>query len=220
MTAANTPSGATCPMTSGDDSFLKQAKVGVRYADRDQTVRYSLYNWGVLSEVWAGSGPVHFNETPSTDYGLYTFADVFRGDGPTSTNANYINGNPATDYDDIAAKAQAINAQWVAKGGVPGWTPTGQRAGVVAGTNFLPSEIYSNNGNYQGGIRPTRFRHGGAPTCSVDCAYRATSGCVISRRSTRRTASSPSRRATRSSASRRHPPPSAPHRRRRVRSAS
>ena len=28
----------------GEDSFLKRAKFGARYADRDQTVRYSLYN--------------------------------------------------------------------------------------------------------------------------------------------------------------------------------
>ncbi|MGJ3627665.1 hypothetical protein AB5I41_13060 [Sphingomonas sp. MMS24-JH45] len=32
-------------------------KVGGRYADREQTVRYSAYNWAVISETWAGSRP-------------------------------------------------------------------------------------------------------------------------------------------------------------------
>ncbi len=127
------------------DGFLKHVKVGARYADRDQTVRYSLYNWGVLSEVWAGSGPVHFSDTAAGSYGLYSFDNIFRGNGPTDTNANYITGNPATNYAAIAAQAQAINAQWVAMGGIPGFIPAGQRPGVVPGTNFLPSEIYGNS---------------------------------------------------------------------------
>ena len=41
-----------------DTSWLDSLKVGARYADRDQEVRYTTYNWGVLSEVWNGStGP-------------------------------------------------------------------------------------------------------------------------------------------------------------------
>ncbi|WP_457355228.1 TonB-dependent receptor [Sphingomonas sp. UYP23] len=126
------------------DGFFKKVKVGARYADRDQTVRYSLYNWGALSEVWAGSGPVHFSDTSPANYGLYSFDNLFRGSG-TAANANYINGNPATNYAAIAAQAQAINAQWVAMGGQPGFIPAGQRPGVVPGTNFLPSEIYGNS---------------------------------------------------------------------------
>jgi len=42
-----------------DTSWLDSLKVGARYADRDQEVRYTTYNWGVLSELWNGStGPV------------------------------------------------------------------------------------------------------------------------------------------------------------------
>jgi TonB-dependent receptor len=131
----------------GDDSFLKKAKVGARYADRDQTVRYSLYNWGVLSEVWDGTGPVTFADTNSDTDGLYSFDNVFRGKGPNGLQANYLNGNPAIDYAGAAAQAQAVNAIWRNQKGATsgGWTPAGQRAGVVAGTSFLPSEIYTNS---------------------------------------------------------------------------
>src|SRR5690606_34151692 len=32
--------------------WLKAVRAGVRHAERDQTTRYSTYNWGVLSEIW------------------------------------------------------------------------------------------------------------------------------------------------------------------------
>ena len=37
-----------------NDSFLKQLKFGARYADREQDIKYTTYNWGSLSEVWVG----------------------------------------------------------------------------------------------------------------------------------------------------------------------
>lgn len=131
----------------GDDSFVKKVKVGARYSDRDQTVRYSLYNWGVLSEVWDGSGPVTFAETGPGVAELFSFANLSRGDGPRGLNAPYLSGNPATDYDGISAKARAINAIWRNQKGANsgGWTPAGARTGVLPGTAFLPSEVYSNS---------------------------------------------------------------------------
>ena len=38
-----------------DDGFLQRIKFGARYADRDQTIRYTTYNWGAISEVWSGT---------------------------------------------------------------------------------------------------------------------------------------------------------------------
>ena len=46
---------STSPTTSTTDSFIRRIKFGARYADRDQEVRYTTYNWGALSEVWSGS---------------------------------------------------------------------------------------------------------------------------------------------------------------------
>ena len=44
-----------------DDSFIRRVKGGLRYSDRDQEVRYTTYNWGVLSEVWSGT-PVSIDQ--------------------------------------------------------------------------------------------------------------------------------------------------------------
>ena len=34
-----------------EDSFIRRVKVGARYQEREQTVRYTTYNWGMLSET-------------------------------------------------------------------------------------------------------------------------------------------------------------------------
>jgi len=38
-----------------DGGWLNSLKVGVRYADREQTLRWSTYNWNGLVSVWAGT---------------------------------------------------------------------------------------------------------------------------------------------------------------------
>ncbi|MGH1557694.1 hypothetical protein ACRAWD_07260 [Caulobacter segnis] len=38
-----------------DDTWFDSVKAGVRWAERDQTTRFSTYNWGVLSEIWAAA---------------------------------------------------------------------------------------------------------------------------------------------------------------------
>ena len=59
-----------------DDSFLKRLKFGARYADRQETVRYTTYNWGRSSEVWAGSSPVFMSQTPASNVSLYHFNEL------------------------------------------------------------------------------------------------------------------------------------------------
>ena len=66
----------------GDGGFIDKVKFGARYADRDQTVRYSAYNWGMLSEVWAGY-PVSVAQGGTSNAEYYTFPNFFRG----ATNA-------------------------------------------------------------------------------------------------------------------------------------
>lgn len=37
-----------------NDGWMRSVETGVRFSDRDQTTRWSKYNWGVLSEGWSG----------------------------------------------------------------------------------------------------------------------------------------------------------------------
>ena len=63
---------------AAEDGFVKSMRFGARYADRDQTTRWSVYNWGNLSEEWAG-GVDDFSEiTQNTT--TFTYDNFLRGD--------------------------------------------------------------------------------------------------------------------------------------------
>ena len=124
------------------DGFLDKARFGARYADRDQTVKYSTYNWGMLSEVWAGY-PVTIDQAGSDRAEFYTFPNFFRGDTPGPVGGYYYDGNLIEGYDDAVEFARQIEAVARTQNGntQQQWRPLAERPGVVAGTSYLPSEI-------------------------------------------------------------------------------
>lgn len=126
----------------GEESFIRRAKVGARYQDRDQTVRYTTYNWGVLSEVWGGSRPVNFSDVPAANVELYSPSNFFRGQAGGPPAANYYTGDLTGDYAGSTAFFRSIVDRWNTLGaGQTGWLPLAGRPGAVAGTPYLPSEI-------------------------------------------------------------------------------
>ena len=124
----------------GDDPFLKRLKFGARYSDREETVRYTTYNWGALSEVWAGK-QVSMAQVPgNTDF--FTFKNFFRGDAVAPPQAYYYNGNLTRDYAQTVAFFKTIEQAWAANGSTSTpWAPLAERPNVIAGTPYLPSEI-------------------------------------------------------------------------------
>jgi TonB-dependent receptor len=121
--------------------FLKQVKFGARYADRQQDIRYTTYNWGVLSETWAGATPVSMAQTGPDHVSFFTFPNFFRGQTPGPIGGFYYNGDLISNYGASSDFFKSINQQWVANGGSAGWVPLAERNGAVPGTDFLPSEI-------------------------------------------------------------------------------
>ena len=125
-----------------DLSFIRRIKVGGRYQDRDQTVRYTTYNWGRLSEVWTGSRPINFDDTPGDFSERYEFPNFFRGETTAPPGAFYYSGNPADDYYGVFMdRVNAIQALAVQSGATIDWTPLAGRGGAVQGTPYLPTEI-------------------------------------------------------------------------------
>jgi TonB-dependent receptor len=129
---------------------LRRVKFGARYADRDQTVRSSTYNWGVLSEVWAGNaGAVHFDESPNLPLQQLQFQNFFRGQASPPPPSFYYDLDLIRAYQFSSDQFKAVNQQWnldrgvttPATGGGSGWVPLAERPNVVAGTPFLPGEI-------------------------------------------------------------------------------
>lgn len=128
-----------------DDLFLQKITVGVRAAKRDETVRSSTYNWGVLSEVWSGGGgPVWLSQAGGDQAAFYSFDNFFRGQTPGPVGGYYYSGDLIQGYDQFGQFATNIHDIWntLDKANQSGgWVPLADRAGVVPGTPFLPSEI-------------------------------------------------------------------------------
>jgi len=131
------------------DSFLKRLKVGARYSDRDQTVQSSTYNWGRLSEVWAGNSgsAVFFDEFGTDRTEFFEFPNFFRGATPGPVGGWYYSGDLIGDYEGSSAFFRSIDDYFrtgqagPATGQGTGWVPLNQRPNAVSGTPFLPSEI-------------------------------------------------------------------------------
>ncbi len=142
-----------------DSGWLESVKMGVRHADRDQTVRWSGYNWQNVANTWTGggqsayfnldrhdpdtSGLTSFNGYPTGYYVNRPFSDDFFGGGHLAP-LDYIFGNM-----DLLQDQQGFANQFGATalglvGGV-GWDPicsnTGDRADEIPGTCYTPSEI-------------------------------------------------------------------------------
>lgn len=125
-----------------EDAFIRQAKFGARYQGREQTVRYTTYNWGMLSETWSGSRPVNFGDTPQNGSTRYDFPNFFRGEVPGPPGAFYYAGDLIDGYDETVAFLQSVQGQYVTEfGGSPSWVPLAARDGVIDGTSYLPSDI-------------------------------------------------------------------------------
>ena len=126
-----------------DNSFLKSLKVGARYADRHQTVRYTTYNWGALSETWSSpAAPVSLAQLGGDQTDFYTFPDFFRGQTPGPVGGYYYNGDLIQGYDQATQFFGQIANQWHQNGAsATTWVPAADRVNAIAGTPYLPSEI-------------------------------------------------------------------------------
>lgn len=118
-----------------DNAFLRAIRMGARYSDRDQTRRYSAYNWGAISESWAG-GISPFTTSGPLAVAQYDFPDFQRGHNPSPITSYYPTIDLASAYRDGTLQAALAG---VSSDGAT-WRPLGQRDGVVAGTDYLPGE--------------------------------------------------------------------------------
>ncbi len=154
-----------------EDSWLTSVRVGYRFADRQNEARSTGYNWGVLSEIWGGGnnqtntaaptgpgGPVWFdrpidgNPVTRTEGNLgpqqaFLYNNFFRGKANDSSNGGrvFVPGSFLQDYSAATQAISQIAQEWrnfsSNLSGAEGWVPLAGRAGVVAGTPFLPGEI-------------------------------------------------------------------------------
>jgi len=127
-----------------EDAFFRKVKFGARYADRDQTVRYTQYNWGALSEVWSGTMPVSLAQAGGAQAEFYEFPNFFRGATPGPIGGYYYANDMIKGYGAVSDFAQNINRIWHTVNGAGAtndWEPLAQRTDVIPGTMYRPNEI-------------------------------------------------------------------------------
>ncbi|WP_443751014.1 TonB-dependent receptor [Asticcacaulis solisilvae] len=138
-----------------DAGWLDTLKVGVRYADRKQKVRYSAYNWSPVVQPWNGCNNPGFS-LDNTTGGAYTCnptAPAFKGYGagiwavePLRSgfyNGDVYNNGPMVFLSndvlgDYQRQVQALSGSTT--GSPLGWTPLCQRASNTEGC-FVDSEM-------------------------------------------------------------------------------
>ena len=126
-----------------EGSFINRVKFGARYAERSQTVRYTTYNWGAISEIWSGT-PVSIAQGGNQNVDFYAFPDFFRGATPGPLGGYYYNGDLINEYGKATTYFKSLNDIWRNTNGATAsnrFVPANERTGVVAGTAYLPSEI-------------------------------------------------------------------------------
>ena len=134
--------------TFDDDSWLDGLQFGARYADRDQTARFSTYNWGVLSEIWGQGGPIWLDNPLSSQgagFEPFYFNNFLGGETSNPLGGEprlYYAGDITGDYAGYVDYATAIVNTWDPDFAQEGhWRPLAGRPGVLAGTPFLPNEV-------------------------------------------------------------------------------
>ena len=163
------------------DGFARSLDFGVRWSDRNETTRYSAYNWGVLSEIWGNNGPIWMDSPVGNGTALggpsviapFAYNNFFRGQVPVPTGSQprpFYTGNSATNYPGYVNFAESVAQAWLAQGGSPpigacggssgaGWVPLASRCGVVPGTPFLPGEINPVDERTKDAYLMLNFRH-------------------------------------------------------------
>ncbi|MBW8733278.1 MAG: TonB-dependent receptor [Asticcacaulis sp.] len=118
------------------EGWLSSLKVGVRYADREQKLRWSTYNWNDISSPWSNASPNNttcYSVASSCypkEYETLAFSpDLLGGGLINGANANVFSFTSMSAIKDRAGFAAAMNEAALGKAynGDPtsfkGWTP-------------------------------------------------------------------------------------------------
>lgn len=123
-----------------DSGLFTRIKVGARMSDREQTTRQSTYNWGWLSEAWAGNGSAWFDaaegelgDSLNGEYEQLSLDDFARGQALAPGSADsflFPSAELVKDYASWGDRFEDLE---------PGWVPLAEREGAVG--HFTPNEV-------------------------------------------------------------------------------
>lgn len=126
-----------------DAGLLKSVRMGLRHAEREQTVRYTTYNWGQMTPIWASPyGQIGWADTALVEdvYGQWQSVDWsdFYGGGVIT-----IPGNTTLHPSDKLVKSIIDEQRELPTSGSGNlWENAADRPNTIDGSYFLPSEIF------------------------------------------------------------------------------
>jgi TonB-dependent receptor len=134
-------------------SWLDSLRVGVRYADRHQTVRYSTFNWTPIAASWncngAGFNADNTQPDPTANcnanfkgygagiFGPYDIGGMYNGSVYPNGELAFVNKSALTDYNRLMAGLSGATTNSPL---VP-YVPICDRDGATVDDCFLPSEV-------------------------------------------------------------------------------
>lgn len=129
-----------------DAGLLKSIKAGVRYADREQTVRSTSYNdaWGQLAPIWAqpydqiGWLDAAVVKDLSGQWETVDWSKFYRDDGTVTIPGDKLL-HPSTE---LVRSIIETHRKLPTGGSGNLWKNRQDRDGVIPGTPFMPSEVF------------------------------------------------------------------------------
>ncbi len=120
-----------------EGDLIRSIKAGVRYAEREQTVRSTGWDWGGLGPRWQQD--IHWADRDVVAHQPFEFVDwsnLHRG------GVLDVPGGGMLHPTDEMVREVASGARELLVAPGQSWEPVWERDGVIPGTFFLPSDVY------------------------------------------------------------------------------
>lgn len=116
-----------------DDNFITSISGGLRLAEREQTVRSTIYNWGSLGPRWQSDIYwADLEKVSGQEYTLVDWSDFHRGGVLTIPGNGMLHASPSLVKDVVNGRELLADAG--------SFIPANERAGTT--DYFTPSEVY------------------------------------------------------------------------------
>ena len=136
-----------------DDAWVTSVEAGLRVSNKEVDFQESTYNWGSISERWAGPSYINDNVLATGYAEQYSFGQHFDGNALTQRDTFWFPALSALEdnvhlndiFNSPYTKDADGNTTATIKQTDDAWVPAQNRPGVMANSYFLPSEVYNYN---------------------------------------------------------------------------
>ncbi|MGN6364761.1 TonB-dependent receptor [Asticcacaulis taihuensis] len=123
-----------------DEGWIDTIKVGVRYADREQKVNWSTYNWKNISNTYSQNAATWNIDTPLRTGGPLYHTEGFGSDFMHQSDLINQHDFVFFNYNTLEDRQKLSEAMSMASTGIGSWVPICDRANETPGSCYTPAE--------------------------------------------------------------------------------